>query len=211
MIKNAIQDRLSYEKKLWAEGFQRVMGLDEVGRGCLAGPVVAAGVIFHPDTNIPEIRDSKKIAENERVELVKLIKEKAAFWTIQERPPSRIDEINILWASIEAMRFCAEAAKANPDYLLVDGNRYTTSLIPHTCVVKGDDKSMSIGAASILAKVHRDSIMAELHKIYPEFGWDTNVGYPTPIHKKGLKDFGFTPHHRKSFKLGTQKVYKTQR
>lgn len=211
MKKSATQDRLAYEKMLWAEGFKRVMGLDEVGRGCLAGPVVAAGVIFHPDTNIPEIRDSKKIGENERVVLVKLIKEKAAFWTIQERPPSRIDEINILWASIEAMRFCAEASKAEPDYLLVDGNRYTTSLTPYTCVVKGDDKSMSIGAASILAKVYRDNLMAKLHNTYPEFGWESNVGYPTPVHKKGLREFGITPHHRKSFKLGTQKVYKNQR
>ncbi len=211
MKKNATQNRLAYEKKLWAEGFQRVMGVDEVGRGCLAGPVVAAGVIFHPDTNIPEIRDSKKIPEYERIELVKHIKEKAIFWTIQESPPSRIDEINILWASIEAMRLCAEASKAEPDYLLVDGNRYTSSLIPYTCVVKGDDKSMSIGAASILAKVYRDAIMKELHKTYPEFGWNSNVGYPTLAHKKGLIKYGFTPHHRKSFKLGTQKVYKTQR
>ncbi len=211
MKKNATQNRLAYEKKLWAEGFQRVMGVDEVGRGCLAGPVVAAGVIFHPDTNIPEIRDSKKIPEYERIELVKHIKEKAIFWTIQESPPSRIDEINILWASIEAMRLCAEASKAEPDYLLVDGNRYTSSLIPYTCVVKGDDKSMSIGAASILAKVYRDAIMKELHKTYPEFGWNSNVGYPTLAHKKGLIKYGFTPYHRISFKLGTQKVYKTQR
>ncbi|MCR9131557.1 MAG: ribonuclease HII [bacterium] len=200
-------DRLAYEKKLWNEGFQRVMGLDEVGRGCLAGPVVAAGVIFPPNTNIPDIRDSKTIAEKERNALVDLIKEKAEFWIVQERPPSRIDEINILWASIEAMQLCAEAKGAKPDYLLVDGNRYTTSLIPYTCVVKGDDKSMSIGAASILAKVHRDALMNKLHTNYPEFRWDSNVGYPTPVHKRALVEYGITPHHRKSFKLSTQKTY----
>jgi len=202
------KNRLELENQLWSEGFKRVMGLDEVGRGCLAGPVVAAGVVFEPGTDIPGIRDSKQISEKERNELSELIKEKAVFWTIKEGSIDLIDEINILWASIKTMQTCTESENANPDYLLVDGNRYTSSLIPYTCVVKGDDKSMSIGAASILAKVYRDNLMKSLHEKYPEFGWGENVGYPTPRHKKALREFGYTKYHRKSFRLGTEEKYK---
>ena len=201
-------DRTEIEKKLWAEGFQRVMGLDEVGRGCLAGPVVAAGVIFKPGTAIPEIRDSKKIPEHERKVLSDFIKKEASFWTIQEGGIEEIDRLNILWASIATMQKCVESEEASPDYLLVDGNRYTASLIPYSCIVKGDDKSMTIGAASILAKVYRDELMTKLHEEYPEFGWNSNVGYPTPFHKKALIEYGVTPLHRKSFKLGSTKIYK---
>jgi ribonuclease HII len=204
-------DRLIFEKQLWSEGFQRIMGLDEVGRGCLAGPVVAAGVIFHPDTYIPEIRDSKTIPEEEREELSEEIKAKCAYWTVQKGSISLIDELNILWASIQTMKNCTEQNEANPDYLLVDGNRYTASLIPYTCLVKGDNRSMSIGAASILAKVYRDKLMKQLHLEFPEFGWDQNVGYPTPQHKKALAKMGFTKYHRQSFKLGTNSAFKTQR
>ena len=204
-------DRLAIEKQLWSEGFQRVMGLDEVGRGCLAGPVVAAAVIFKQGINIPEIRDSKKIPAAERIELAKEIKSKALYWTIKEGSIAMINRLNILWASIETMKECADEVGANPDYLLVDGNRYTTSLIPYTCLVKGDDRSLSIGAASILAKVYRDELMSKLHNDFPEFGWDQNVGYPTPKHKKALIEFGFTEYHRRSFKLGTEKIYKPQR
>lgn len=200
-------DRIEIEKKLWAEGFKRIMGLDEVGRGCLAGPVVAAGVIFKPGTYIPEIRDSKKMPEAERLRLSELIKEEAAFWVINEGSIGEIDRLNILWASVATMQKCADAEGASPDYLLVDGNRYTSSLIPYSCVVKGDDKSMSIGAASILAKVYRDELMAKLGKEFPEFGWETNVGYPTPFHKKAVLEHGVTVHHRRSFKLGTNKIY----
>ncbi len=204
-------DRLTFERQLWNEGFERVMGLDEVGRGCLAGPVVAAGVIFDSDNIIPEIRDSKKIPEDERKELAEIIKSEAKFWTIQEGEISRIDTLNILWASIETMQNCTEQKGANPDYLLVDGNKYTSSLIPFTCLVKGDDRSMSIGAASILAKVYRDNLMNTLHEEYPEFGWNHNVGYPTPKHKQALIEFGYTKYHRRSFKLGTEESFKRQR
>lgn len=189
------------------------MGLDEVGRGCLAGPVVAAGVILSPDSelnSIREIRDSKDIAEKERIELADLIRAKADFATVGICSIHEIDQLNILWASIRAMEKCVEMPKNSPDYLLVDGNRYSPSLIPHTCLVKGDNRSQSIGAASIVAKVYRDKHMKELHKEYPEFGWNSNVGYPTSVHREALQKHGYTPHHRSSFKLGTDKLYRRE-
>lgn len=200
-------NRLQFEQQLWDEGYTRVMGLDEVGRGCLSGPVVAAGVIFEPGTRIDAIRDSKTLELDERKELVQIIKEKAAYWTVQQCAPNEIDELNILWASIKAMQKCADAEKAEPEYLLVDGNRFGATMYPHKCIVKGDDRSMSIGAASILAKVHRDELMIRLHEKFPHYGWDTNVGYPTRKHFEGLQEFGITKHHRRSFKLRTQKQY----
>lgn len=201
-------DRTKIEKELWKEGFARIMGLDEVGRGCLSGPVVAAGVIFEEGTTIEGIKDSKLISEKQRLLLEDEIKEKALFYTVKEGSLREIFDLNILWASINTMQKCAESDEANPDYLLIDGNRYTSSFIPHTCIVKGDDKSMTIGAASILAKNYRDRYMKRLHNDYPEYGWNTNVGYPTPKHKKALKEFGITPHHRLGFNLGTDKKYK---
>lgn len=200
-------DRSKIEKKLWGEGYKRIMGLDEVGRGCLSGPVVAAGVIFEEGIEIKGIKDSKKINEKERLLLEEEIKEKALFYTVKEGSLREIFEMNILWASINTMKKCTEDNEADPDYLLVDGNRYTSSLIPHSCIIKGDDKSITIGAASILAKNYRDRYMKRLHKEYPEFGWDKNVGYPTLKHKNALKEFGFTPHHRLGFNLGTNKKY----
>lgn len=183
------------------------MGLDEVGRGCLCGPVVAAGVILNVDEKIEGIKDSKQLSEADRFELEDEIKEKAIFYTVQEGSLRDIFELNILWASLKTMQKCAEAVGGNPDYLLIDGNRYTTSLIPHTCIIKGDDKSMSIGAASILAKNYRDRYMKRLAKNFPEFGWEKNVGYPTKKHKDALLKYGFTPHHRLGFNLGTEKKY----
>ncbi len=207
MAENKVQniDRLQFERQLWSEGFERVMGLDEVGRGCLAGPVVAAGVVFKPGTFIEEIRDSKTLSLKERISLTKKIKELSIFWAVQWCMPAEIDELNILYASIKAMRQCAEAEKARPDYLLVDGNRFSPGLCPHKCLVKGDDRSMSIAAASIIAKVFRDKWMIALHEEYPYYGWDTNVGYPTAQHYSGLKEYGYTEYHRQSFKLRTEK------
>ena len=203
-----MNDRLKFERQLWSEGFKRIIGLDEVGRGCLAGPVVAAGVIFEEGTDIPEIRDSKGIGEKERLALSEKIKEEALIWSVQEGGIAEINELNILWASLYTMQKCVDAITPSPDYLLVDGNRYITSMIPYTCLVKGDDRSMSIAAASILAKVYRDNLMKELHEKFPEYGWDTNVGYPTPPHKKALKTYGYTEYHRNSFNLGTEKIRK---
>jgi ribonuclease HII len=198
---------ISIEKKLLDEGYTRIMGLDEVGRGCLAGPVVAAGVILNPDSIPDGINDSKQLSVFERNRLCAEIKQSALFWTIQDCNIEEIDSLNILWASIKAMQKCENAPGANPDYLLIDGNRYTSTLIPHSTVVKGDTKSASIAAASIIAKVHRDYLMTELHQEYPVFNWISNVGYPTSDHYKGLIEFGYTRHHRKSFRLRTSKIY----
>ncbi len=202
-----MSQRLQFENQLWGEGYQRIMGLDEVGRGCLSGPVVAAGVIFEKGTFIDEIRDSKTLSLEERTELSEIIKSEATYWTIKWCTPEEIDELNILWASIKAMQKCAEADGAEPDYLLVDGNRYGSSIYPHTCIVKGDDRSMSIAAASIIAKVYRDEWMIRLHDEYPNYGWDTNVGYPTRQHFQGLQEYGITRYHRRSFRLRTDKEW----
>src|SRR6056297_1676214 len=202
------QDRYIFEKQLWEEGFQRVMGLDEVGRGCLCGPVVAAGVILDPGSDkIHGLKDSKTIKKLNRETLSELIKETALYWTIQSCAPSVIDDINILHATLKAMVKCTENCGAPPDYLLVDGNKSPPTMLPPTCLVKGDDRSASIAAASILAKVHRDTLMEKLHKKYPVFGWDRNVGYPTQEHFAGLEKHGYTKHHRISFKLRTDKRF----
>ena len=201
-------DRYRFEKQLWEEGFRRVMGLDEVGRGCLCGPVIAAGVILNPGSaeNLG-LKDSKTIKKLSREELSIRIKEEALYWTIQSCSPAEIDEINILHASLKAMVKCAKNEGASPDYLLVDGNKSPATMLPHSCLVKGDDRSASIAAASILAKVHRDNLMEELHRKFPVYGWDRNVGYPTKEHFAGLENHGYTKHHRMSFKLRTEKKY----
>lgn len=206
-INGGSTDRIYFERRLWNEDYKRVMGLDEVGRGCLSGPVVAAGVIFEPGTFIESIKDSKTLNLEERQKLTKEIKKHAAYWTIQWCSPTEIDELNILHASIKAMRKCAEAQDADPDYLLVDGNRFSPGMCPHECLVGGDDRSMSIAAASIIAKVYRDKWMIKLHEEYPHYGWDTNVGYPTSKHFKGLENYGATKWHRKSFNLRTDKMF----
>lgn len=204
-------DRLQFEKKLWSEGYTRVMGLDEVGRGCLSGPVVAAGVILNSDDIPKGIRDSKMLSLSERVDYEGIIKEKAMYWTVQWCTPDVIDDINILHASLKAMQKCTEQSGADPDYLLVDGNRYGSTIHPHQCIVKGDDRSLSIAAASILAKVYRDNLMKKLHEEYPHYGWDTNVGYPTKKHFSGLREYGITVHHRRSFNLRTDKEWRAEK
>ncbi|MEX0594104.1 MAG: ribonuclease HII [Balneolaceae bacterium] len=195
---------LTFERKLWSDGFHRVMGLDEVGRGCLAGPVVAAGVILDPHGDHTGYRDSKTLSASKRERLAEKIREEALYSVLIEKSPKRIDEINILNASLEAMVCCSESG-GDPDFLLVDGNRYPASLVSFECIVKGDSRSASIAAASILAKVHRDRIMKKLHHTYPGFGWEKNVGYPTKEHREALAEYGFTIHHRRSFRLGTDR------
>ncbi len=192
------------EKRLWDEGFTRVMGLDEVGRGCLAGPVVASGVILKPNSQITGISDSKKINARKRIAVANEIKKNCLCWTVASCDVGEIDTYNILGASLRAMERCVQCAKPGPDYLLIDGNRgINAMLLPSRTVVGGDDLSASIGAASILAKVYRDEYMAELHHQFPEYGWDKNVGYPTAYHYEALGNYGITPHHRTSFCLRT--------
>jgi len=203
-------DNLKYERQLWQEGFTCIMGLDEVGRGCLAGPVVAAGVILKPGHTIEGVTDSKQIASHEkRTTIAKKIKEQAIAYVIKECSPEEIDRHNILRASLLAMEKCVNASAVTPDFLFIDGNKFHAGLIPHKCIVKGDLYSASIGAASILAKVYRDERMFQLHELYPFYGWDSNVGYPTLKHYAGLASHGISPIHRRSFKLKTSLILKT--
>lgn len=176
-------------------------GLDEVGRGCLAGPVVAAAVILPKDFAHPLIQDSKQLTKELRIELREVIIESALGWAIAEASPQEIDEINILKASFLAMHRALEQLSLRPEHLLVDGNRFTPYPgIPHTCIVKGDTKFASIAAASILAKTYRDELMTRLGEQYAGYAWETNAGYPTPAHKRAIAAQGPTPWHRRSFR-----------
>lgn len=177
-------------------------GCDEVGRGCLAGPVVAASVILPQDYHNPWINDSKKLSKSNREELIEEIKEKSLTWAIAEASVEEIDQINILNASFLAMKRAILALNQVPDHLLIDGNHWKSDLsLPFTCVIKGDGKFASIAAASILAKVYRDDLMEKLALEFPHFAWERNAGYPTKAHREGIEKFGSTIWHRKSFQL----------
>lgn len=177
-------------------------GCDEVGRGCLAGPVVAAAVIINDKFNHNLINDSKKLIPKIRKELDIYIRENSVDFAIAEVSPEFIDEHNILNASIHAMHLALDQLKTRPEFILVDGNRFKPySFTPHECIVKGDSKILSIAAASILAKNYRDNLMLQLHENYSEYHWNTNAGYPTKAHRTAIEKYGTTPYHRKSFKL----------
>ncbi|TDQ16446.1 RNase HII [Algoriphagus boseongensis] len=177
-------------------------GCDEVGRGCLAGPVVAAAVILPQDYSNPWINDSKKLSKSNREELIEEIKEKSLAWAIAEASVEEIDQINILNASFLAMKRAVLQLSIEPEHLLIDGNRWRSDLkLPYTCVIKGDGKLASIAAASILAKVYRDNLMEELAQEFPHFAWERNAGYPTQAHREGIEKHGPTIWHRKSFQL----------
>jgi ribonuclease HII len=177
-------------------------GLDEAGRGCLAGPVVAAAVILPRDFHHPFLTDSKQMTLRQRNELKRLVREYAIDFAIAEVDAAKIDEINILKSSILAMHLAVDQLKHRPEHLLVDGNRfYSYPLIPHTCIVKGDSKYFSIAAASILAKTHRDEIMEKAAIEHPGYGWERNAGYPTLQHRKAILENGLTILHRKTFKV----------
>ena len=177
-------------------------GCDEAGRGCLAGPVMAAAVILPKDYFHPLLNDSKKVNRLDREELRKDIEEKAIAWAVEEVDNTEIDRINILNASFLAMHRAIDHLKERPQMLLIDGNRFNPyDGIPHECIIKGDGKFLSIAAASILAKTYRDDLMHRLARQYPHYGWETNVGYPTNFHRKALQEIGSSPYHRKSFRL----------
>lgn len=177
-------------------------GLDEVGRGCLAGPVVAAAVILPSDYTHPLLTDSKQLSRNQREILKEEIQREAMAWAIAEASCTEIDQINILKASFLAMHRAVGALTQAPEHLLVDGNRFVPyPLIPHTCIVKGDTLYYSIAAASVLAKTYRDELMARLAEDFPHYDWENNVGYPTPHHRRALATHGPTVHHRQSFRL----------
>ncbi|MBC7893139.1 MAG: ribonuclease HII [Sphingobacteriaceae bacterium] len=177
-------------------------GLDEAGRGCLAGPVVAAAVILPKNYRHAYLTDSKQLSRAQRETLREEIIREALAWAVGEASCQEIDRINILKASFLAMHRAVESLALNPEHLLVDGNRFTPyPLIPHTCVVKGDAIFLSIAAASVLAKTHRDMLMMHLSLDFPAYGWEQNAGYPTPFHCAALRKYGPTPHHRRSFRL----------
>ena len=177
-------------------------GLDEAGRGCLAGPVTAAAVILKPNFKHELIDDSKKLTKIKREELSKIIIENSIDYSIGFVYPRKIDEINILNASILAMHKCISKLKIKPEFLIVDGNRFKKyKNIKHKTMVKGDSKYLSIASASILAKYSRDIYMEKISKKFPDYFWHKNKGYPTKEHKNAIMRFGITNHHRKSFKL----------
>ena len=177
-------------------------GCDEAGRGCLAGPVFAAAVILPPDFRCDGLNDSKQLSESKRDELRPIIESYALAWAIGIVTSDEIDKINILNASFLAMHRAIEKLTLTPEHLLIDGNRFIPYPgIPHTTIVKGDSKYLSIAAASVLAKTHRDEYMTQLSAVYPAYHWATNKGYPTQAHRTAIRRYGITPYHRKSFTL----------
>ncbi len=175
-------------------------GCDEAGRGCLAGSVFAAAVILPADYQNDLLNDSKQLSAKKRYALREQIERDAIAWAVGIVTAEEIDEINILNASILAMHRALDALKVRPEYVIVDGNKFKPyGDLPHTTIVKGDGKYLSIAAASILAKTYRDDYMAEQHALYPHYGWDKNAGYPTKQHREGIRQHGLTPIHRKTF------------
>lgn len=177
-------------------------GCDEAGRGCLAGPVVAAAVILPKDYQHELLNDSKQLVKEER-ELLRIDVERDALaWAVAEIGNEEIDQINILNASFKAMNLAVKKLSLRPALLLIDGNRFKTEQdIPYECVIKGDAKYLAIAAASILAKTYRDDLMISLAEKFPGYKWETNMGYPTVDHRDGIRSLGITPYHRKSFQL----------
>lgn len=177
-------------------------GCDEAGRGCLAGAVFAAAVILPPGFGNETLNDSKQLTEKQRDDLRPIIEQQALTWAIGIVTPEEIDKINILNASFLAMHRAIEQLSILPEHLLIDGNRFKPyPAIPHSTIIKGDGKFLSIAAASILAKTHRDEYMLRLHEEHPHYDWHRNKGYPTPKHRAGIQQHGTTPYHRQSFTL----------
>ena len=177
-------------------------GTDEAGRGCLAGPVSAAAVILPSEINVPLLNDSKKLTEKQRYLLRSIIEENAISYSVAFVYQEEIDRINILNASIRAMHLAIEKLKIKPEYILVDGNRFSPfKKIPYKCIIRGDGKYQNIASASILAKTYRDEYMEKIGQSFPEYKWNNNKGYPTHKHRAAIKKYGPTQHHRKSFKL----------
>lgn len=177
-------------------------GCDEAGRGCLAGPVFAAAVILPADFRNELLNDSKQLTEKQRYALRPIIEQQAIAWAVATVSAPEIDEINILNASILAMHRAVDQLSTRPEHLIIDGNRFKPYFgIPHTTVVKGDGKYMSIAAASVLAKTYRDDYMVQMHEKYPQYAWNINKGYPTKKHRQAIAEFGTTELHRMTFRL----------
>ena len=182
-------------------------GCDEAGRGCLAGSVFAAAVILPPDFYHPLLNDSKQLTERKRDMLREVIEREAVAWYVAEVSAARIDEINILNASIEGMNIALKTLSTAPEYIVVDGNRFRTDLAtPWRTIVKGDGKYANIAAASVLAKTHRDEYMMRLAEEYPMYGWAKNKGYPTREHRLAIREYGLTPYHRLTFNSSPEQL-----
>jgi ribonuclease HII len=182
--------------------FKYETGTDEAGRGCLAGPVTAAAVILPEDFKLDLLNDSKQLSEKIREHLRPLIQQKALCYHVAHIEPDVIDEINILNASIRAMQDCIVKLSPVPQYIIVDGNRFkSVDNIPHSCIIKGDSKYLSIAAASVLAKTYRDEYMNKLHEEFPMYNWKNNKGYPTLEHREAIRKYGITKYHRKTFRM----------
>lgn len=194
-----LEEILIYERGCWEAGYELVAGIDEVGRGPLAGPVVAAAVILPKECKIEGVNDSKKLSAKKREELYDIILEKALSYGIGIVSNERIDEINILQATYEAMRDALSQLSPKADYILADAVTIPRVSTPQRCIIKGDAKSMSIGAASIVAKVYRDRLMEAFDEVYPGYGFGANKGYGSAEHIEGIKKLGITPIHRKTF------------
>ncbi len=193
------------ENELIRAGYGRVAGVDEAGRGCLAGPVFAAAVILEPNKPVRGLADSKLLPKEKRDELAAIIETNALAYAVASCNPREIERLNILWASLEAMKRAINKLENRPDYVLIDGHMAIPDLdVANETVVKGDARCSCIAAASILAKVYRDNAMNEMHNEFPHYHWDTNVGYPTPEHFEALSRLGPTPHHRRTFQLRLQ-------
>ena len=194
-----LEEMAYFETMLYNEGYSLIGGIDEVGRGPLAGPVAAACVILKRDSRIVGINDSKKLSAAKREELCAIIKDEAVSWGVGIVSPAVIDDINILQATYEAMRTAVKNMGIRPEYVLADAVTIPSLGIPQKGIIKGDAKSMSIAAASIVAKVERDAIMDEYAKVYPEYGFESNKGYGSSAHIEAIKKYGLTPIHRLSF------------
>jgi ribonuclease HII len=189
-------------KRFYTKGIPEA-GVDEAGRGCLAGPVTAAAVILNTEKRFRwygSLNDSKKLSHEARAELRLYIEEHAIAWSVAHIDHNEIDRVNILNATYNAMHKAIHTLAAPPQHLLIDGNRFRSyNGIPHQCIIKGDGLYLSIAAASILAKTHRDALMRQLHQQYPHYGWDHNKAYATEMHRNAIEEHGLSPYHRKTF------------
>ena len=197
---------LRLERVLWTREVEFVAGVDEAGRGCLAGPVVAGAVILDRDVELEGVTDSKAMTAEARASALEKIKDAAVAIGLGLCTPAEIDRMNILWATMEAMRRALSSLPVEPSFVLVDGNRFIpTTPWPFRTVIKGDARSQSIGAASIVAKVTRDRFMECLHEQFSDYGWDQHKGYATAAHYEAIRRSGLSPHHRRSFDLGIRR------
>ena len=199
-----IKTMYSYERELYEKGYKLIAGIDEAGRGPVCGPVVAAACILPREFMLWGVNDSKKLSEKQRLELEREIKDKALFWAVAPVNHRLIDEINILQATYKAMQKAVSRLPVQPDYLLLDAVTLPDCLIPQQAIIKGDAKSASIAAASILAKTARDRIMQKFAVLYPQYGIEKHKGYPTAEHIKAIEEYGYSPIHRKSFHIKKQ-------